>query len=324
MDVKITFRGLCAFVPSSEIKKDVPVDWLGVMLVNANEDSQRKFKKLDLNIHHTLVKFNLNDIEGLKNSPDASGYWELHEEDVVLVTGNEQLGVNVKIGEPDNPRKPTPEEEDFFNWISSVEEILPTAGSVRLNCFEEKPDEGRVAVRIHISEGDLTTARVGKYDDEPVILQFHPPGPDSEVFPRAATTKVALDIYDVKGPFKIRARRFGGASFRELVFKNKKSMDPLEIDILNICSSDFSEAKFGPKPYPGLDEDFRWYYILSQALPNNIKEEALPIPVAVEFNPKSGQGGREPARCANALFAEATTGQVASMMTLAAKIRSAT
>src|SRR4051794_36476142 len=322
MKVKITFRGLCAFVPSDDIKKGVPLDWMGVMLVNADEISQIKFNKRDMNIHHTFLKFNLSTVDGLKNPPDASGYLELHEEDVVMITGNEQSGVDVKVGKPGDPRKPNPNEEDFFNWISVVEEVLPTAGSVHANCFKGIPDEGRVAARFHISEGLLTTARVGKYDDEPVILQFHPPGPDSKVLPRAATTKVALDVSDVKGEFKIRASRFGSDSFRELVFKNQGDT-PLEIDVLNICGSDLSEAKFGPRPYPGLDEDFRWYYILSDSLPSSLKEEDLPIPVSVEFTPKSGQGGREPARCANAQFARATTSQVLSMMKLADKIRSA-
>lgn len=316
--VKVTFRGLCAFVPSDATTTPA---WVGAFLVDADENSRERFG-LNLNPHYSFLQFKWKDVEGLALPPDDLedlGLWSLQSKDIVFVRQNPTGGPVTIHRAPTGTLGdfPRPGEEQFFDWVPQADEVAPGAGVMDSDCFSATPS-GRVNVRIHLSEGKIISDALGEYENNLVLSQFDPPRVPAPN-PRAMARRIGLVMENVERSFKVRARKFGSANVRELIFKDPGVGNTLELTVLNICMDDLMEDPARRRRYPVVDRDYRWYYTLSLPAGSSVPE-SLPVPVPVQFRVSSGTGGGEPAQCTSSGYRPPTSAQVAAMQTIARDI----
>lgn len=315
----ITFRGLCAMVPSHEPEDTTEPSWIGMFLVNA-DNGARASQQINLPQHFPLIRFNLNDLEGVGNAPGNApapmAMQELSLEDIVFVPppGSEEgLKFNFRKTVGSVPE----DEQRLLNWLPRVDDVKANAGIINPELFEPTDSSRRVAARVHLTQGELSTATIGNIRKIPVVVKL---GESGKL--QAVAGSVALTIKCEDGPFRVRFKKFVGNGSRELIFKQPAD-GKLDLEVLNLCADELPIADnlaVRANSAPGPDTDFGWFYTLSQAQPADIGAAPVPEPDPILLQrllATAGTGvggGTDTARCSPPRFNAASSTSVNSML----------
>jgi hypothetical protein len=311
--LKVVFRGLMVLVPSDVLSNDQP--WFGAFLVNADLDTLGGLgSDRTLKLHFPFIRYDVADLKGVPAGVDGEGLWELAGEDVVIRPATSPGGPLHITHSPTGTigTQPAAGEERFFDWVPRVSDLLGN-GAVHPDCLSAQPIKGLVVARIHLQQGQVQTETLSSFNNEGAIIQFSPVIAGGIKVHRVIATSVSLEMPNLQGDLKLRARKFDGSHPRELVFAEPASGGTLSIEVLNLCSD---ELLGQPPRFPGVDSDFAWNYLATDAgnqrLVNNLP---LSLPVAVQFDPGDAGGG-EYAHCTHPQAAPASAAGLATMLTV--------
>ncbi len=303
----VEFRGLCAFVPSHGI--DQQNDLISVLLVNAGETAKDNFN-VPLDLHFPMIRCQLGDLENAGSGPDEAQFvMPLSREDIVIApqsTTSPPVSVTLGVRPPGQEAPANQAQDADFSWVPKLEDVLMNAGELNPDCLELNPVEGRVIARVHLTEGDLKTVMVGRFNGVPVVTEFRAADTPSSVnvLRQAIATRAGLEL-DVDGPVTILTRKFDGSPGRKIVFRPAAAGGERRIQILNLCADALLESEdFQARKTPTADVDFAWFYLLSNALAGNVMTnlDVLPIPRPLPLPLAVFPGGGEPARCTKTTF----------------------
>jgi hypothetical protein len=299
--LRVTFEGLCAFLPSEEIRPFEPLEQISVFMVDT-----RKLQPLR-RLHKPIVEFRLVDlvIEGEnKWDPDAKVRWRLEDMDLFIkIPEVEHPEIIVDCGaQGEEPREG---EESDFNWVPRLVNALPPAeasrrrllyhgGKVDSICLGTDPSDF-VAARIHLEHGNLLVDELVRTQNRVTVSQFVP-SEEPAPLRQALSLRVALDVEEVNETVFMRAKRFEEDEWIEFELKLGPGADRLQIDFKNLC--DDAEGNFSEW---GRDDDFELFYRLAGAGEDPGKIVGLPAPVSVRHPPSrtpvAGDGGATFKRC---------------------------
>jgi hypothetical protein len=290
-DVHVSFHGLCGFVPSAPLhegNRRQKIDWMGVMLANASEESRIRFNTR-LDAHYPVVQYQLRDLAGQDPASDQVGFLNLRGVDLAILaseTDSRDLTVDMTPVRSELPAND--EEKRSFRWVTRIETLSAGSGTIDPDCLEENPLEDRVAARVHLTQGHLATQDLGTVGNTIIVSRLG----NGKVRQAVART-VRLDLKDVEGEVRLRAVPFGSGVARDLVFKAPEPGRGLRFKIMNLCARELFSGGFGIGVCE--DEDYRWNYILSK---DNFETMDKPAPVPLKFtNPKNQGGGIVAAHC---------------------------
>lgn len=314
----VQFRGLLLWVPSADISQPQP--WFGAFLANADQNFLHGLSDDPrLNQHFPLVRFNLSDLKDAPAGIDGQGHWMLNLEDLVI-RPDQSPGGRLSVYRGPIGTYPSPgQRQFFFDWVPKLSALLDSGG-VYPDCLQTNPVEGFVAARIHLTEGalyaDTLSSFAGDYVREAFVPVVSTTNPRLE---RVIATGVALEMSGLSGDLRICTRSYSAdrpGALRTLTFGEPAS-GSLTIEILNLCADELE----GPRPtLPGIDEDFRLNYMLSDVGNDPLlRHQPLPVPVATQFNP-GDDGGGEYARCTHPQADPIPQSQVDTLLAVANSI----
>ncbi len=318
--VKITFRGLCGFIPAVDDLSQGQ-NWVGAFF--AQSGNQRLGDSLrPLSIHHPYLRYRTSDLLDPASSgfPQKDHILDLRNLDVAFFPQS-SIHANVSINYFNGPLPPKPSNEiegEYFNWVPEMAAIESGAGVVNPQCLLVDPGSDIVTTRCHLLSGVLKSSSLGKFEGNEIVSQFHPPtGPGQVV--QALANEVSLDIYGVVGTFTISLAEFGTTDIKNLVFSQLPDGGTLKLEVGNLCAEElFSEPSRSAYPTP--DFDFAWHYRLSNIFARSFPPTlpTLPVPKDITFG---GGGGGDFARCTQSRFAAPSAGQVSTMVQLATAMK---
>lgn len=323
MSVKFTFEGLCAFLPSANIQKGTPLDWMTVFMVDTRSN------KLKRRPHDPVVEFRLIDLEGQdpsRTSDLSKVRWNLADTDIFLkVEGSGDPGLLVESGVASGEEPVGKHEIADFCWVPRLEAALSAqeaktrglsfdGGKVHKQCLGRIPT-GRAVTRIHLDHGFLFVDETVRSQETTTVSQFVP-SEERNPLRQAISAKVALS-FDRATRVRLIARDFATGSWREARLKGPK----LSIAFSNLCASTgLFEEQWGK------DDDFELFYLLAGAHRGELV--GLPSPVAVRHppsrKPARGDGGTVFKRCTEAqLSALSDSAQLKTYEAMIEKFRQA-
>lgn len=302
--VRIYFEGICAFLPSEEIKAGKPLDWVSVFMVDTDGLKPRRRP------HNPLLTFNLADLTGQdpkKVDPAATITWPLDKTDIFIdvgSSGGSKIDVAYGYAKGEKPSEDNDEVSDFM-WVPRLDLACPQeeakglglkahGGQVAEACLREKPR--LVISRIHLNKGKLFVETVIKSAGEVSVSQFVP----SEVVQplrQALSEKVALDIEGVKEPVRVKLRNFTTKKWKTISLGAANRTQQLNLYFTNLCY-DGGRRQSGGEGEWGRDEDFELFYLLAGVDSKDLA--GLPAPVPVRFRTKidsDEEGGTVFKRC---------------------------
>ncbi len=265
--LEVTFEGLCALLPSEEIRPRQDLDWVTIFMV----DSENKGHA----VHEPLLRFDLSAQEGQNPAivnKDAEVRWPLRDVDVFFEFASSDITVvrpafgNAR-GERPDPQ--IPEEVTDLFWVPRLDKTLPyqeasrrgltVSGSDMVHdCLLAYPQSDRVVARIHLRRGLLRTLNHVKVNDRISVSQFLP---TEEVNPlrQALSAGIALVVRSVEGPVQVRIRPFGGQFLEKVVLGSAQRTDLLKVRFTNLCADRNCEYPSGSSR----DEDLELFYLLN-------------------------------------------------------------
>jgi hypothetical protein len=329
--VRITFRGLCPFVPGADLNQREQPEWVGAFLVNARNGSREEFPGIpaELPDHFPFLEYRASDLKGMANAPAETVLSPLRNVDVGFVPpagSAEELRVDLANRELDVV--PTSKEEgNVFDWVTPMDGVMLGSGEVAGECFDGDPSR-RLAARVHITRGLLQTDQLGLIGKKAAVAPLQING---VVKRRASAKSVALTIDCAPGNFKIRLQPFDppGALLTELVFREPPRGEILEIGISNLCADDLlsnGQSAAGPAALTRADADFRWNYLVSKkdkdllpqaGVPGPFEEFPFPASFAV---PEDGGGGGLGVQCSPPQTAPVSGESLSTMQTAASRV----
>jgi hypothetical protein len=330
----LEFRGLCAYVPSHGIEEGKENNLVSVLLVNASAEAKDNFN-VSLPEHFPVIRCKLGDLQDVGGGPeDAEVMIRLNGEDVVLAPQTPPSDpLTITLGLRKGAERPNDDQVPDFSWVPQMDDVLTGAGDLIPGLLRPKPVQNRVIARVHLSEGELKTGRVGRFKGIPIVTEFRGEvTPASAEVRRQAIAISAILEVNVEGPVRLLARKFGNngdEAVRKITFKPADPGKERRVEVLNLCAGallkrDLVERLDEPEVLKP-DTDFGWFYLLSERVrKSGAKLESLPIPkplISPEEVLRGGDGGSETARCTKTSF-KAKPGALAPFRDLVTQLRS--
>ncbi|HYU34265.1 MAG TPA: hypothetical protein VEW48_19090 [Thermoanaerobaculia bacterium] len=287
-NVRVVFSGLCAYVPNRElgVLKDPPTKMM-VVMVDARQPKTARDEVNLMRPHFPMVFLKGNQIEGVGALPANTDIaWRIDRKQIEIVIPERSPETN-RFEVFQAPRQPNPPFlSDFrdFSWGADMRMINPDLADIDPLVFEDLGSRGIISARVLLDKGKLST--VG-------IAQFNFEFPGSSFQRRQLSNRTALDFREVD-EFALRARDLDGGGPIEVSLR-PQDREQVEVNIGNYCDGCMPQrVHFEDDLVP--DDDFRWFYELSQNRNRLTRGVHLPIPT-----PKPGKGNGA-AKCARSTF----------------------
>lgn len=303
--VRITFRGLCPFVPGSD---DPRPGWVGAFLINASAASRSEFKIESPELfpeHFPFLEYRVSDLVSMESAPKQTVLSPLRMMDMVFALPPESdKELLVDLSDHDLGEVPGENEGNFFDWVTPMNGVTPGSGDVASECFDDDPSR-RLIARVHITSGLLQTERLAQFKKQAVVAPLQLDGVSRR---RAVAKSVSLTMNCGPGEFKIRMRPFGepGIKSEELIFRQPSEGEFLKIGISNLCADDLllaASRSVTEEEARQEDLDFRWNYLISTNVYELLEKGGVPGPFEVmafpgiTSAPNDGGGGVDGAQC---------------------------
>lgn len=302
--VAISFEGLCAVLPSEEIRADKPLDWVSILLVHTDEVAGYP-------PHEPILSFRLADLAGQNAGvhPEARVDWPLREVDVFLdYTSSDPVKVKAKFGKAqgERPNSNNSEEVGDLRWVPRLDEALPRREAIRrgldvdgsniaADCLAKTPIDDRVIARVHLRQGLLRVKDQVRINRQVSVSQFMP-SEEAAPLRQAISAGIALDLNSVETPVGIRIRPFGGTSSTPIILGSAGRTERLRVAFSNLCSCADGFARIAES---ARDEDFELFYLLAGVGKDKLGGLPAPAPVRFAFINR-GDGGTVFKRCTEA------------------------
>jgi len=306
--LRLTFSGLCAFIPNRDWGHSVPPDEITVCLLNsASKNDRLKMIENFPERHVPLLRFELASIApDVSYGKDCYAYWTLAEEDV-WISFRKKDGENIYNTGP--LRVVMDGTARSFLHVPSMEDVCSGAGQVEVGSLEKVPRNDLVVARFQLDSGILANDEFGKFRGGEVVVQFVPVG-GGGAWRERLPHRVVLEFRDLPEDVEavVHAEKFNDPdSFRDLILGPVE--DPagnrlVELNVLNLCCGYVLGDKSPWESYPESDRDFECYYVLSREfgeLRKNLVRFPIPVPVEHE-NRDEKVGGGDTIRCSVSRF----------------------
>jgi hypothetical protein len=335
----IRFSGLCAYVPRGT--KEKRPERIDVLLPKSPPPESKERKKTNTGrdkttnvaledkesyqdasqIHLPILRFDLKNLPGNNlMSGDAKGFWLLNNEDIRLFHSNEDgsdpqpIKGSIRLNrgkrrkgseKPDNAK---PEQKVDISWLPEMKKALPEASDIDAQWLSTNPSR-RIAARIHLEKGLLSSWKLSRYRGDYIVAKFIPAYTERRPYAQAIAHWVTMDVLVPRGrAVLVVASKFERTEKRRLVLKPvARGKKEIEIRVTNLCCGyALTEGHYGIE-LPAPDDDFKYLYRLCQGYNTDIgyKYVALPVPVPLKYRARRGSpesGGADPLRCTGVLF----------------------
>ena len=310
-NLRVTFSGLCAFVPNQPIAAAAPANVkptrMDVVMVDARTWG-KAVDTSDLKPHFPIAVIDAGNLLSSNGVPPGRLEWRLDRRelsfdvqssaanDFVLAQGafsNGPLAPGMKA-------VPTPLRQDDFGWGVHMQVPAPTFAKIDPACWKGPESKGLVAARAVIDRGRLATRG---FTSATSAWYFFDPTLGGGAWPaRPYSNSTTLELQGLTGAALV-AKDLDGLQAPLRVGLTGRDGEWVEITVSNMDDGRLPEhlpnQGQAPPVIPPEDIDFKWFYSLCAnrgALQAALKGNMLPAPK------HQGGGGPGVVQCFHAIF----------------------
>jgi hypothetical protein len=183
----------------------------------------------------------------------------------------------------------TPDEGKDFSWVADLGRIVPGAGVVDPAVLAPIPPAKRIAARLRLDSGEVSTYRLVRVDGQVPPLRFRSlAAKGAEVaYTQALADWVVAEFWVSGGALEVVERRFADGARRSIALT--PSCGVVEIAVLNVARAHPGAHAGGGEPLalPEPGRHFEKYYELAQVRPPfrpvpYVADQAVGLPVHQE------------------------------------------
>jgi hypothetical protein len=322
--LKISFNGLCIFVPGDE----VPPHRMRVLMINACGQQQGEAMGSGMSAHFPYVRVRHENIKDLKprlslgpaalakagsqiadsySGPAFDRWWNHHRydagaasylsavhilswEDIVIAPGLDPGSPDLMVadGRKAGAQEPLDNTQAAdFSWVAEIEKAGKGAGAIDPRCFQDDPPRNVVAGRTRLVTGTIATGSLAMVLDNYVIWDFM--GAQSGVssgYSQALASSIVYTRLIKEDYVVLRFQSMRGDSSYELSLQPFDNLGEVDVEIGNLPLSDILGLQVDDYPAESPVDHFSMLYRLSVTPPMDPA-----IPVAICHPPRSVGGG---------------------------------
>ena len=267
--LKMTFTGLCAFVPHTSGKR------MRVLLV----DGQQSVGTHEHEDHFAALVFDMDNYTPVSgpNRPLDMQFKEDNKERGLCIVEREELVVSPQSGEPLMFNNEDLEEcpqanRDHFSWVAPIPQIVESSKSVDSSCFV--PIGGKIhkmlAGRLALTHGKLITSALAEHaENDPLLWNFFPNLPLVSILPLSPRRQALAEEVEWTLPvdateIRLASFKFGGSEGPVLRLQPTRGV--VQAAFRNLPLPDIVKARKPSHPREK-EPHFEHYYAVSKSNP---------------------------------------------------------
>lgn len=284
---RMILGGLCAFVPKPGLAE--------VQALMVNTDLQAGHGRVAKLSHvpelhtPTLIYDRVNEVAANPSVGSRMAIWPLDDEEItVKAPVKKPLTI---VGPLTGGKSGSPGANRDIDWVPDLGDILPSAGKIEADCLDQNPQKGFLKARVLIDQDTLKVDEFASFKASEVLAELVPLPSGARIGRQALPHRVVWEIEVPDGQsVAIQSRPFAtNTSAPILNLQLAGSKPDVTVLMVNLCCGNYLGAPPPTRLDP--DDDFECFYMLLDNFDTLLQDvKPLPIPVAVQYDPKAVGG----------------------------------